>query len=379
MSRERHREQAVPPSGRPVGGPPGRGGEPPRRRPKRQRGARAARRARAQKDERRTPKDERERFNQRLLMAVVAVVIVAAIAIAAFGYYQTQIAPKGKTVLQVGETKFTLGHFERRLRLELTNSPALQQLGSDLPNYILSQLENEGVLLDAAATMGIEVTENDIDIEIGQRSGVAPGGDEQLFASAYRQEVRDSGLHTDEYRRMLRASLLKRAVLAKFSAEAPASAPQARMRVIVLETQEQAQEAVRRLGEGEDFAALAQELSVDETSKEAGGEIDWVIEGTMPSTIDDFVFSAEPGTVSGPLAASGYYAVVELLERQERDLSDTQKSSYANLQYQDWLNATAATLQVVFSLDEDDAQNILNDALKDIVAATAVPGGSSVP
>ncbi|MDH5201529.1 MAG: SurA N-terminal domain-containing protein, partial [Candidatus Bathyarchaeota archaeon] len=193
----------------------------------------------------------------------MALVIVAAIAIAAFGYYQTQIAPRHKTVLQVGETKFSLGHFERRLRLELETNPTLQQLASELPNYVLSQLEDEGVLLEAAASLGIEVTEDDIDAEIGQRTGVAPGGDERLFASAYRQDVRDSGLHTDEYRRMLRADLLEQGMQAKFRDDASAREPQARLRLIAVETEEQAQEVIQRLEAGEDFAALARELSLD--------------------------------------------------------------------------------------------------------------------
>lgn len=375
MSRERRREQAVPPPGRPVGGPRGRD-EPPRRPPQRQRGRRAARRARADRDDRRTTRDERERFGQRLVVGVVGLVIVAAIAVAAFGYYQTQIAPKHKTVLQVGETTFSLSHFERRLRLELETNPTLQQLASDLPDYVLSQLEDEGVLLEAAPRLGVEVTEDDIDAEIGQRTGVSPGGDERLFASAYRQDVRDSGLHADEYRRMLRADLLEQGVLAKFREEAPAREPQARLRFIAVETEEQAQEVIQRLEAGEDFAALAQELSLDPATKEQGGELaDWLVQGTTIASIDEFLFSAEPGALSGPLAVSGGYVVVGLLEREERELSDAQKASVASRDYGEWLDETRATLQVVRSLDPEDAQDILNDALKDIGAPTPTPGG----
>ena len=375
MSRERRREQAVPPPGRPVGGPRGRRDEPPRRPPQRQRGGRPPRRARADREDRRTTRDERERFRQLLLVGAVGLVIVAAIAIAAFGYYQTQIAPKHKTVLQVGETRFSLSHFERRLRLELETNPALQQIASDLPDFVLLQLENEGVLLEATPRLGIEVTEDDIDAEIGRRTGVSPGGDERLFASAYRQDVRDSGLHADEYRHMLRADLLEQGVQAKFRDEAPAREPQARARLILVETEEQAQEVIQRLEAGEDFAALAGELSLDPASKERGGEVDWLVQGTMLASIDDFLFSAEPGTLSGPLDVSGLYVVLELLERQERDLSDTQKDSVASREHREWLDETKATLQVVRSLDPEDAQDILSDALEDIGAPTAVPGG----
>lgn len=307
---------------------------------------------------------------------MVALVIVAAIAIAAFGYYQTQIAPRHKTVLQVGETKFSLGHFERRLRLELETNPTLQQLASELPNYVLSQLEDEGVLLEAAASLGIEVTEDDIDAEIGQRTGVAPGGDERLFASAYRQDVRDSGLHTDEYRRMLRADLLEQGMQAKFRDDASAREPQARLRLIAVETEEQAQEVIQRLEAGEDFAALAQELSLDPATKEQGGELaDWLVEGTTLASIDEFLFSAEPGALSGPLSISGGYVVVELLEREEREISDAQKASVASRDYRKWLDETRATLQVVRSLEPEDAQDILSDALEDIGGPASVPGG----
>lgn len=376
MSRERRREQAVPPPGRPVGGPRGRRDEPPRRPPQRQRGRPPPRRARADREDRPTTRDERERFRQLLLVGAVGLVIVAAIAIAAFGYYQTQIAPKHKTVLQVGETRFSLSHFERRLRLELETNPALQQMAANLPDLVLSQLEDEGVLLEAAPRLGVEVTEDDIDAEIGQRTGVSPGGDERIFASAYRQDVRDSGLHADEYRRMLRADLLEQGAQAKFRDEVPAREPQARARLILVEAEEQAQEVIQRLEAEEDFAALALELSLDPASKERGGELDWLVQGTMLASIDDFLFSAEPGTLSGPLDVSGLYVVLELLERQDRDLSDTQKDSVASREHREWLDETKATLQVVRSLDPEDEQDILRDALGDIGGPASVPGGS---
>ena len=94
-----------------------------------------------------------ERGTRFLIIGGVAAGLLVVAGLIGFGWYQTQIAPRAKTVLRVGETKFSLAHVESRMSLMLAeNSFFLQsdQLLRSLPAVVLDRLEQEAKLLEAA-------------------------------------------------------------------------------------------------------------------------------------------------------------------------------------------------------------------------------------
>jgi len=68
---------------------------------------------------------------------------------------------------------------------------------------------------------------------------------------------------------------------------------QAHVQVILLGSEEEAQEVRARLENGEKFADLAQEFSQHDMSKENGGDLGWLTPNMMSSTVDEFVFNTE--------------------------------------------------------------------------------------
>ena len=68
---------------------------------------------------------------------------------------------------------------------------------------------------------------------------------------------------------------------------------QANVQVILLGSEEEAQEVRARLENGEKFADLAQEFSQHDMSKENGGDLGWLTPNMMSSTVDEFVFNTE--------------------------------------------------------------------------------------
>ena len=94
---------------------------------------------------------------------------------------------------------------------------------------------------------------------------------------------------------------------------------------ILLGSEEEAQEVRDRLEAGEDFAALAEDFSQDDWSREDGGDLGWLIPGDAGPAFDEFVFNSEIelGVVSEPIfddivvTESGYW-LVKVLERKER-------------------------------------------------------------
>ena len=63
-------------------------------------------------------------------------------------------------------------------------------------------------------------------------------------------------------------------------------------------TEARAREALKRLQDGEDFAAVASEISDDPGSKDAGGDLGLFGRGQMVKPFEDVAFSLEPGELS---------------------------------------------------------------------------------
>src|SRR3990172_8549929 len=116
-----------------------------------------------------------ERWNRLLILGGVVAVILVALGIIGFGWYQTHIRPLGKTVLRVADTKISLAHLERRMRLERQEQPFAFQGESllQLPDLVLSQLEVEATLLEGAEQLDITVTEEEVDAKIREEGNLA--------------------------------------------------------------------------------------------------------------------------------------------------------------------------------------------------------------
>ena len=111
---------------------------------------------------------------------------------------------------------------------------------------------------------------------------------------------------TDE---AVRASYDKQA--AKVEAE-----ERARARHILLATEEQARDVTARLAAGEDFEALAKELSQD-GSKEFGGDLGYFTAEEMVPAFSEAAFSLEVGEVSEPVQTEFGWHVIKLEDRRK--------------------------------------------------------------
>jgi parvulin-like peptidyl-prolyl isomerase len=76
-----------------------------------------------------------------------------------------------------------------------------------------------------------------------------------------------------------------------------------------------AEEILRRVRAGEDFAALAGQFSEDPGSRERGGDLGWFGRGTMVKPFEDAAFALKPGEVSGIVESQFGYHIIKLEER----------------------------------------------------------------
>jgi parvulin-like peptidyl-prolyl isomerase len=140
-----------------------------------------------------------------------------------------------------------------------------------------------------------------------------------------------------EFRQIERASLLRDKVQEALGSEIPTSAEQSRARHILVETEEEANEVIERLQAGEDFAELAEELSTDPGSGAQGGDLGFVPRGRFVVPVDEAVFTLPIGEVGEPVESDYGWHVIEVLEREERELSPSDYRINQRMAYDEWL------------------------------------------
>lgn len=91
-------------------------------------------------------------------------------------------------------------------------------------------------------------------------------------------------------------------------------------RHILVATQEEAAAVLERLNAGEDFAALAAELSLDTGSKDQGGDLGWFPRGQMVAEFETAAFEGEIGLVPEPVQTEHGFHVIEILGHEERPI-----------------------------------------------------------
>lgn len=169
----------------------------------------------------------------------------------------------------------------------------------------------------------------------------------------------NAGLDEATYREYIRLALLQDKLRETLGEDVPREEEQAHARHILVETEEEAQAVVERLNEGEEFADLAAEVSTDSGSAAQGGDLGWVPQGSFVAPVDEAVFSLPIGEVSEPIESTFGWHVIEVLEREERELSPGDYAQRQRQAYTTWLNEAraAATIEDFWTADKAPADS----------------------
>lgn len=88
-------------------------------------------------------------------------------------------------------------------------------------------------------------------------------------------------------------------------------AQQARASHILVKTEEQANQILKRLADGEEFAKVARRFSSCPSGKN-GGDLGWFGKGMMVPEFEKIAFEEEAGKVVGPVKTQFGYHVIKV-------------------------------------------------------------------
>jgi foldase protein PrsA len=85
------------------------------------------------------------------------------------------------------------------------------------------------------------------------------------------------------------------------------------LRIILTKTEAAASAAKKEVESGKSFASVAKQVSIDPTSKANGGLLSGVVKGQEEKALDEAVFAAKKGVLSGPVKTPFGYYIFEVL------------------------------------------------------------------
>lgn len=337
---------------------------------------------------------QREERQRRLILLGAGAVLLLVLGILGFGYYEIKFLKPASPVAVVNGVplrtdeyqkmvifqRFTLDQYRQNLERRLSQLDAsdeteawianlfqqelarLEPQRAQIPSQALEMMIEDELIRQGAQERGITVTDKEIDRAIEESYGyqqepvtptitatepitptpTLPSITKEEFEQAYQQSLAalaKMGISEGFYRDTIRRGLLRSKMWEVIGREVPTSEEQVHVRRIVLETEEEAEAARERLVAGEDFATLAQELSIDEATKENGGDVGWMAFDERDLPFSGMAFQLEVGEISQVIETARGYEILKLEEKDEnRELDPATLEERKNTPFSTWLN-----------------------------------------
>lgn len=289
-----------------------------------------------------------ERHSRATAIAIIGAVLIVILATVGVMAYPTYIAPFHKSIISIDNSNISMDYFLKRMKLSGSDALAM-----------LSTLTNEELIRLGAPSVGVDATPQEVDETLhaifqGQSGNVSAdsAAAEAEFKEWYRQTLNNTGLSDAEYRDVVKSEVLRQKLQEGLAARMSTIAEHAHIYLITVETQKQAEAARARWAAGEDFGAIAKEVSLDTEIGAKGGELGWFPKGGILTPQLEFeAFDLTTGNVSAPIpiytdtqqpdgstapTVVGYHLML-VTERAQRELDADALQLYRSKVVDTWL------------------------------------------
>ncbi|MEH6946559.1 peptidylprolyl isomerase [Bacillus sp. JJ634] len=292
--------------------------------------------------------------NAKLAVWLVGAVVIAALIIAAM----ITSTAKNETVATVDGSKIT----KEELYDELVAS-----YGTDTLNTLITNKMIELEVKKQNVTVSDEDIQKELDVLIEQY------GDEetlkgQLEASgSSMDDLKDDIVQYLQTRKLIEPSIkiTDEEIKTYFEAnkDSLGQAEQVEASHILVEDKATAEEVLKKLKNGGDFAELAKEYSTDEGSAANGGSLGYFGKGQMVAEFEDAAFKLEVGKISEPVKTEHGYHIIKVTDKKEakeatlkdseEQIKETLLTEKLQTEYATWLQKKEEEYKITNKLEEE--------------------------
>ncbi|NLG26754.1 MAG: hypothetical protein GX557_02515 [Chloroflexi bacterium] len=209
----------------------------------------------------------------------------------------------------------------------------------ELREQVLGWLIDQILIEQAAANEGVAVSDLDVDAEVARLQGRDKARFEAWLAA--------NGLTEATLREQVRLDLLTNAMRDRVTSALTQRTAQVHARHILLSSEEAANAALARLQSGENFIAVARDVSEDETTRASGGDLGFMPRGVMPPAFDEAAFALKVGEISDIVRSDfGLHIIVIVEIDPDREVPDDLWPVVQQRAFDDWLAAQRAAADI---------------------------------
>ena len=207
---------------------------------------------------------------------------------------------------------------------------------------VLDALIGQLLVEQAAAAGGVSISDEELEAEL-QRLIEAPSRQQ-----SFEEWLEMNQYSAEEFRTILHSQMIAQAMIEQVMAAVPDTPEQVHARHIVVDSAELAESVLAQLQEGTDFATLAIEYSLDESTRLNGGDLDFFPRDLLLSPeVEEVAFTLEPGEVSGLLKSDFGYHIVQVIEKDPaRLLTPEVQQRLRTVTFERWLQQLWATATI---------------------------------
>jgi peptidyl-prolyl cis-trans isomerase C len=123
--------------------------------------------------------------------------------------------------------------------------------------------------------------------------------------------------------------------------------PQANARHLLVATEAEASALLAQLQQGADFDTLVRTHSIDNATRDTGGDLGWFTpQELIDPRLAEVIFSLEPGSIAGPIPSRVGYHIVLLVALDTRPIEPERMGVVMEATYNQWLTQRLAAAAV---------------------------------
>ena len=162
----------------------------------------------------------------------------------------------------------------------------------------------------------------------------------------YIANLKSIGVSEESFRKYIKLYLLNQKLQEEITSYVPREQEQVWARHILVNSSEEATAVLNKLKRGEDWSAIAAEVSLDTSNKDYGGNLGWFPRGRMIEEFENAAFNLDIGQISNPIKTKFGFHIIQVLGHETRPLNDQEYENQKTQFYNNWFESAKENIKI---------------------------------